>query len=94
MKNGNPIIPKSTYIHNYKINKNINNNIRNRYLSSLSFVPNNKYKSPKNYLSHNRINYLNKSHNMLSLNGSNNKFKELLQKYNSRRRNIYKSLNS
>ena len=93
LKNGNPIIPKSTYIHNYKINKNINNNIRNRYLSSLSFVPNNKYKSPKNYLSNNRINYLNKSHNILSLNGSNNKFKELLQKYNSRRRNIYKSLN-
>ena len=93
LKNGNPIIPKSTYIHNYKINKNINNNIRNRYLSSLSFVPNNKYKSPKNYLSHNRINYLNKSHNILSFNGSNNKFKELLQKYNSRRRNIYKSLN-
>jgi CCR4-NOT transcription complex subunit 7/8 len=89
LKNGNPIIPKSTYIQNYKINKY---NIRNRYLSSLSFVPNNKYRSPTNYLSHNRINYLNKSHNMISFNGS-NKFKELLQKYNSRRRKRYNSPN-
>jgi len=92
LKNGNPIIPKRTYIQNYKINTNINNNIRNRYLSSLSFVPNNKYKSPKNYYSQNRMNYLNKSQNMFSFNG-NNKFKELLQKYNSRRRNRYNSSN-
>ncbi len=96
LKNGNPIIPKSTYIQNYKINKNnnnnINNNIRNRYLSSLSFSSNNKYKSPNNYLNHNRINYSNKSHNMFSINGS-NKFKELVQKYNSRRRKIYNNPN-
>lgn len=77
LKNGNPIIPKSTYISKYK-----NSNVINRYYSSLSFVPNNIYKSP-NYLNHNKRNYLN----------YNNKFKELLHKYNNRRRNIYNSPN-